>query len=50
MAVQLRSWFRKEISADISVFDIMANISARELCRRAMEKSPLLVGNENEAS
>lgn len=42
MAVNLRSWFRKELNANVSVFDIMANISARELCRLALEKSPLM--------
>jgi acyl carrier protein len=47
MAVQLRSWFRKEINANISVFDIMGNVSARELCGQAMEKSPLLIGTDS---
>ncbi|KAF2277308.1 uncharacterized protein EI97DRAFT_466197 [Westerdykella ornata] len=43
LAVTLRGWFWKEMDANVSVFDIMAEISAEELCHRALDKSPLRI-------
>ncbi|KAF2807319.1 ketoacyl-synt-domain-containing protein [Mytilinidion resinicola] len=38
MAVELRTWFRREIGVNVSVFDIMGNSSLFGLCVRAAEK------------
>lgn len=39
MAVRLRSWFRGEIGADVSVFEIMGNQTLRKLSMLAAERS-----------
>ncbi len=46
MAVQLRSWFRSHVAADISVFAIMGNTSLGGLCKAAAEKSGWVERNE----
>jgi SAM-dependent methyltransferase/NAD(P)-dependent dehydrogenase (short-subunit alcohol dehydrogenase family)/aryl carrier-like protein len=43
MAVQLRGWFRSEIGANVTVFDIMGNLGLESVCRRAAEKSSWVV-------
>jgi hypothetical protein len=39
MVVQLRGWFRSEIGANVTVFDIMGNLSLENVCKGAAEKS-----------
>ena len=38
MAVELRTWFKKEVSSNVSVFEIMGNKSLEELCVKVVEK------------
>lgn len=50
-AVELRTWFRTQISADVSVFDILGNSSIADLAAAVVPKSqylPLLLKRGNE--
>lgn len=38
MAVELRTWFKKEIGINVSVFEIMGNKSLQGLCAKVVEK------------
>ncbi|KAF2678702.1 hypothetical protein K458DRAFT_435696 [Lentithecium fluviatile CBS 122367] len=40
VAVEVRSWFLKELKADIPVLKIVGGASLSELCERALEKLP----------
>ncbi|KKK21517.1 hypothetical protein AOCH_006732, partial [Aspergillus ochraceoroseus] len=46
VAVEVRSWFLKEVKVDIPVLKVVGGASLAELCQRAMEKIPeeLLAG------
>jgi hypothetical protein len=35
LAVEMRTWFKRECGANVSVFNIMGNTSTKELCRKA---------------
>ena len=42
-AVELRNWFDKHVGADVTVFNILGNMSIRELSKGAVEKSRFCV-------
>jgi hypothetical protein len=42
VAVELRSWFMKDIGSDVAVFDIMGNLSIHELGELAAKRSQFL--------
>ena len=39
LAIDLRSWFKKEFNSNVSVFDMMGNYSLTATCRVAVTKS-----------
>ncbi|KAI0479373.1 hypothetical protein GGR56DRAFT_665124 [Xylariaceae sp. FL0804] len=52
VAVEVRSWFLKELKVDIPVLKVVGGASITELCQRALEKLPaeLLTGSGGNAS
>jgi hybrid polyketide synthase/nonribosomal peptide synthetase ACE1 len=50
VAVEVRSWFLKELKVDIPVLKVVGGVSLKELCEQALEKLPekLVAANNNQ--